>query len=115
MTDERDHLDIGPVHAGIDLGSEIVTKRAAPTLVIHHEADGAITLISDEPVKLVEVYERLDGPPVQRARQVMSVGCEFLGSLLTRATGSRHESFINRARTAINGGRPKLSVVRSKP
>jgi len=85
-----------------------------PTVIIHIDADGIDTIISDVPVTVLTVDERAPSDRVYR-RKVDAVGQEFIAVVVGDCMighiddGSPAQA---RAVSLVNGGKPALEIVK---
>lgn len=88
-----------------------------PRVIIHHDADGVTSILSDVPVEVLEITEVAPDDRVYR-RKVSAVGAEFIACLIgSSPIGHADDNSPAQRRTEalVNGGRPALSIVRSEP
>lgn len=84
------------------------------TVVIHYDAEGVMSVLTDVPVTILSIDERCRNDRVYQM-DAPNVGREFVEALIGESTiGHRHDGSQAEARaeTLVNGGKPHLEIVK---
>jgi hypothetical protein len=85
-----------------------------PTVVIHYDAEGVMSVFSDVPVTVLSISEACRNDRVYRM-DAPAVGIEFIEALIGESKiGHRHDGSQAdaRAEALVNGGKPALEIVK---